>query len=224
MRRVNVVGTSATGKSTMATALAERLGVPCIELDALHWGPNWTEAPDAVFRERVAAAIAGDGWVVDGNYARAGPRLGRPDTVVWLDYPFRTVLGRYLRRTARRIARREELWAGNRERLQTQLFSRDSLLLWILTTYRVRRREYPEQLAAHPQLTAVRLRSPREARRWLADVPSSAQPRCSGAGPLPLAAVGEVLALPDRQPFLDRLDDEPIRLVGLGPMGRRPRR
>ena len=171
MRRINVVGTSASGKSTMATALAERLRVPCIELDALHWGPNWTEAPVELFRERVAAAIAGDGWVVDGNYARARDLVwARADTVVWLDYPLRTVLGRFVRRTARRIARREELWSGNREQLRTQLLSRDSLLLWILTTYRARRREYPSLLAAHPQVTAVRLRSPCEARRWLADV------------------------------------------------------
>ena len=155
----------------MARALAERLHVPCIELDALHWGPSWTEAPVEVFRERVADAIAGDGWVVDGNYARARDLVwASADTVVWLDYPLRTVLGRFVRRTVRRIARREELWSGNQERLRTQLFSRDSLLLWILTTYRARRREYPSLLAAHPQLAAVRLRSPREARRWLAGI------------------------------------------------------
>ena len=171
MRRINVVGTSASGKSTMAAALAERLGVPCIELDALHWGPNWTEAPVEVFRERVEAAIAGDDWVVDGNYARARDLVwAKADTVVWLDFPLRTVLARFVRRTARRIGHRQELWAGNRERLRTQLFSRDSLLLWILTTYRARRREYPSLLAEHPQITAVRLRSPGEARRWLAGV------------------------------------------------------
>ncbi|MBA3687672.1 MAG: hypothetical protein H0W81_02365 [Chloroflexi bacterium] len=46
-------------------------------------------------------------------------------------------------------ARREELWSGNRERLSTQLFSRE-LLLWILSTYRRHRREYPTLLALGP--------------------------------------------------------------------------
>ncbi|HEY7847048.1 MAG TPA: hypothetical protein VIC83_02515, partial [Candidatus Limnocylindria bacterium] len=67
-RRINVVGTSASGKTTFARALAARLAVPWVELDALHWEAGWTEADDAVMRERVRRAIAGDGWVVDGNY------------------------------------------------------------------------------------------------------------------------------------------------------------
>ena len=41
-RRVNVVGTSASGKTTFARALAERLGVRHVELDALHWQSGWT--------------------------------------------------------------------------------------------------------------------------------------------------------------------------------------
>jgi adenylate kinase family enzyme len=171
MRRINVVGTSATGKSTFAIKLAERLGVPCVELDELHWEPGWTEAPEAVFRGRVAAATDGGDWVVDGNYSSVRDLVwARADTVVWLDYPLPTILRRFLRRTVRRIARREELWAGNRERLATQFFSRDSLLMWILSTYRRRRREYPRLLAEHPNLSAVPLRSPAEAARWLAGV------------------------------------------------------
>ena len=167
-RRINVVGTSAVGKSTLATRLAAQLQVPYIELDALHWEPNWTEAPSEVLRGRVQEAIAGDGWVVDGNYAKVRDLVwARVEAVVWLDLPLRTILWRYLRRTSRRVARREELWAGNRERLGTHLFSRDSLLWWILTTYRRRRAEYPPLLAARPDLLAVRLRSARAAERWL---------------------------------------------------------
>ena len=170
-RRINVVGTSAVGKTSMAAALAALLEVPHVELDALHWEPNWTEAPDHVLRERVRAAIAGDRWVVDGNYSKVRDLLWeRAEAVVWLDLPLRTVLWRYARRTVRRIARREELWSGNRERLSTHLFTHDSLLWWILTTYRKRRREYPPLLAARPELAAIRLRSGRAADSWLADV------------------------------------------------------
>jgi hypothetical protein len=48
------------------------------------------------------------------------------------------------------------------------LLSRDSLLWWILSTYRRRQREYPPLLAANPRLAAVRLRSAGEADAWLA--------------------------------------------------------
>ena len=170
-RRINVVGTSSVGKSTLAASIAELLRVPHVELDALHWEPNWTEAPREVLRERLRTAIAGDGWVVDGNYAMVRDLVwARAEAVVWLDLPLRTILWRYLRRTLRRVARREELWGGNRERLSMHLFSRDSLLWWILTTYHRRRREYPPLLAARPDLLAVRLRSGRAADRWLADL------------------------------------------------------
>ena len=43
MARVVVIGTSCAGKTTFARALARILTFPHIELDALHWLPNWTE-------------------------------------------------------------------------------------------------------------------------------------------------------------------------------------
>ncbi len=69
-RTIVVKGTSGAGKSTFAAELASRLGLPYIELDALHWGPNWSAATPDEFRTRVEAVLAAmpDGWVVDGNY------------------------------------------------------------------------------------------------------------------------------------------------------------
>lgn len=53
-RRIAVVGASGSGKTTFARRLAERLGIPHIELDAIHWGPDWTPARDDDFRARTA--------------------------------------------------------------------------------------------------------------------------------------------------------------------------
>jgi adenylate kinase family enzyme len=169
-RRINVVGTSAVGKTTFARSMASRLGVPHVELDALHWGPGWTNAPQDVMRERVQRAVEADAWVVDGNYSVVRDLVwDRAQAVIWLDYPLRTVLWRYAARTRRRLRSQEELWpgTGNREKLSMHLLQRDGLLWWILSTYRRRRRDYPPLLAARPDLAAVRLRSPRDADRWL---------------------------------------------------------
>ncbi|HEY6053697.1 MAG TPA: AAA family ATPase, partial [Gaiellaceae bacterium] len=91
MRRVSVAGISGSGKSTVARALAERLGVPYVELDALNHGPSWTEATPEELRARVEAAFAAapDGWVADGNYeSKLGDLVvSRADTFVWLDPP-----------------------------------------------------------------------------------------------------------------------------------------
>ena len=68
--RVAVVGTSCSGKTTLAKTLAARLGATHLELDAVHWEPNWQSAPDEEFRLAVSEALSGDRWVVDGNYGK----------------------------------------------------------------------------------------------------------------------------------------------------------
>jgi len=139
LRRVEVIGPSCSGKSTTARRLAEILGVPYIELDALHHDAGWTEAPEEVLQERVRAALdaAPDGWVVDGNYfGKLGTLvLDAADTIVWLDIPYRTAIRRVLWRTFRRALSRVELWNGNRESFRLA-FSRDSIVLWVLRTHR----------------------------------------------------------------------------------------
>jgi adenylate kinase family enzyme len=172
-RRISVVGTCGAGKTTVARALAERLGLVNVELDALSWGPDWRMRPDDVFRAAVAAAAAGDRWVIDGNYSKVRNTVwARADTVVWLNYSFPRVFTRLLWRTLRRAFTREVLWHGNRESLRTSFLSRESILLWAIKTHRRRQREYPELLALseYECLHVVRLRSPRETRRWLRTV------------------------------------------------------
>jgi adenylate kinase family enzyme len=57
--RVVVVGTSCAGKSTFAQSLAAARGCAFIELDDLHWSPDWTPRPPAAFLQSVEAAAAG---------------------------------------------------------------------------------------------------------------------------------------------------------------------
>lgn len=168
------MGPSGSGKTTFARTLAMRLGVPHIELDGLYWDPNWTKVDNDTFRARVDAATSSDGWVADGNYSRSQDIvLRRADTVVWLDLPLRTCLARILRRTARRAQTQEELWSGSREGWRRH-FTRDSLVWWLVTTYREKRRRY-EALFFGPQrefphLRVWRFRSVAEAEAWLSGV------------------------------------------------------
>jgi adenylate kinase family enzyme len=169
LRRVNVKGISGSGKSTFARALAGRLGVPYVELDALHHGPDWTEASAEELQARVREAMdaAPDGWVIDGNYeSKLGETvLAAADTIVWLDLPLWLTLRRLWRRTHTRIRDGVLLWNDNRESWRTAVLGRDSLFVWAVRTYFRHRREWPRRFAGDPRF--VRLRSDDEARRWL---------------------------------------------------------
>lgn len=179
-QRMVVTGTTGSGKTTLARQLAQHLGIPLVELDALHWEPNWTEAPQDLFRERVAQAVSGDVWVVDGNYSAIRDIVwSRARTIVWLDYSLGVIMAQLARRTVRRVFTREELWNGNRERFRTQFLSRDSLFLWALQTYWRRRRDFPVlfRKAEYAHLAVVRLPDPEATSEWLGSFTRSVAPR-----------------------------------------------
>ena len=131
--RIAVHGPSGSGKTTLAVTLAERLGLPPTELDAHFHQPGWTRLDTGSFRERVARVVAGDRWVVDGNYHQVRDLVwARADLVVLFDLPRRTVMRRLVGRTVTRAAVGRELWNGNRESFRN-LLSTDperNVVLW----------------------------------------------------------------------------------------------
>jgi len=170
MRRVLVIGSSCAGKTTFARRIAGVLDVPHVELDALHWGPNWTERPTDELEEAVRARTSGGAWVVDGNYSKMRDVLWPEATdAVWLNYPFPLVFGRSLRRTLTRAFTGEELFDGCRESFRTSFFSRDSILWWVITSFQRRRREYEELFRAgrFPELRLTELRRPGDAEAFV---------------------------------------------------------
>src|SRR3954452_5216421 len=190
MRRVWVIGISGSGKTTLAAELARRLGVPHIELDALHHGPDWAEPDLEQFRADVAGVVAGDGWGVDGGYPRELRALGPPagGTLIWLDLPLHVSMLRTTRRSLGRVLRRTELWNGNRETLRGLFWGRESLLRWSVTQHRVYERSLPE-LFASPGCAGKRIlprSSARSGRAWLAPISGCPLPVLGLRAPQPL--------------------------------------
>lgn len=165
--RISVIGTSGAGKSTFARRLAEAIGAPYVELDAINWQPGWRDLnthDSAEFRRRVAEAAAAEAWVSDGNYSGVQDLvLARATHLVWLDYSRWVVMGRVLRRSLVRAMTGRELWTGtgNREEFGRWL-SKEHPIRWAWDTYDDRRRRF-EVLFADPALEDVakhRLRHP----------------------------------------------------------------
>lgn len=177
MRRVSVVGTSGAGKSRLAQALAQRLAVPYVELDALMHQPGWAPRPDSEFMDEVEQATSQSGWVVDGNYMRfviEGPVWKRADTVVWLDFPRLTVMRRLFLRTLRRAVTREKLWNGNREPLSNFLLfdPKKSIIAFAWVKHDEFGQRYEAALSdpMWRDITFIRLRSPAKVRSWLESI------------------------------------------------------
>ncbi|MEQ9003114.1 MAG: hypothetical protein RIE74_06070 [Pseudomonadales bacterium] len=155
MRRIHVMGNSASGKSTLGARLADMLDVPFVELDALNWLPNWVglNATDPeTFDRRLRDATAGDGWVAAGSYTTFSQRAfwDRLQVVIWLDLPRWLVLWRMFRRSWRRWRTRELLWGTNYEQFWPQFFvwrKSESLLWWIWTQHHRKRRDMLRMMA-----------------------------------------------------------------------------
>jgi adenylate kinase family enzyme len=171
MQRINVKGGSGSGKTTVARAVAGRLGLPYLELDALNHGPNWTEASAAELQDAVRGfmSAAADGWVIDGNYEQklGALVLDAADTIVWLDLPLLIKLRRLSRRTRARIRGHVKLWNDNVETWRNAVWGRESLFAWAIRSHFRNRRHWPVRLGP----SVVRLRSEAEIREWLARLP-----------------------------------------------------
>lgn len=173
MDRIMVVGTSCSGKTTLARSIAESMGIPHVELDALYWGPNWTTRSIHEFREAVADRIRAERWVVDGNYSKVRDMvLARATDVIWLNYAFPIVFGRAILRTSRRIVSREELYGGNRETFRDALLNRDGIPWWVMRTYCRNRRDYRKlfRTGRESGIRLTELRRPAEAAQLLRSI------------------------------------------------------
>jgi adenylate kinase family enzyme len=173
MKRVAVVGTTGSGKTTFAAKLAARLDVPHIELDAIYHQPNWTPLSEEEFRRGVAEVVTADGWVADGNYSKVRDLVWETaDTVVVLAYTRALVTRRVVARTFVRMWRRQELWNGNRERWRNllSLNPERNIILWSWHTYNKNHQRYLEAVSdpefAH--LKFHRFVHPQEADEFLA--------------------------------------------------------
>jgi adenylate kinase family enzyme len=164
LNRVLVIGPGGAGKSVFAVRLAERTGLPLLHLDMLYWQPGWVEPTKDEWSAQVERLVAGERWIMDGNYGGTlTRRLAACDTAIFLDASRWLCLWRVIkRRWMHRGRARPNMTPGCDERLSAEF-------LWWIWTYPSRRR--PKILRMLGELragqTAVILRGPREIEHFL---------------------------------------------------------
>lgn len=176
MKRLMIIGGSATGKSTLARVVGNKLNLPVVHLDRHYWSPGWVATEATEWRRRVAELAAGDAWVMDGNYfSTLDLRLPRAQALVWLDLPRRIYFPRAIRRLVSNYGRqREDVGPGCPERLDL-----DFLLGWV---WRYPTRSRPRTLKLVRDLAGAMpvavLSNPRQVAAFTAGLPASLDGRC----------------------------------------------
>lgn len=180
MPRILVVGSSCAGKSTLSQKLSNAMDIHYIQLDALQWLPGWTERDDPTFFDMLTEAVTShDDWVIDGNYSRTHHiSWPRAQVIVWLNYSYPRVVWRAITRTCRRVFTKERLYSDNIETFRRSFLSRDSILLWVLTTFHYRRRRYQDirKKNEYAHLTWIELRRPVPLESLISQIHNAAAP------------------------------------------------
>lgn len=170
LNRINVIGTSGSGKSTFSRELANRLNLPYIEMDALYWKDDWKFANDEELMENIRKITESEKWLLDGNYNRTQPiKWKNVQTIIWLDYPFYLVFYRVLKRSIARLFDKKTLWGtNNRESFQKSFLSKDSIIVWMWTSFPNMKKRYSKLFEKNTKdWQLIRLTSPAMAKQFL---------------------------------------------------------
>lgn len=169
MQRVLVIGPCGAGKSTLASALSCRLGLPLFHMDQLNWQPGWIESSKGEISAKLRGIVGTDHWLIDGTYGGTlSLRLDRADTVVYLDFPISLCFLRLLKRIWMYRGRsRPDMTEDCPERF-------DLAFLF----YLIRRNSGPRiRMEAHligHEAKIIRLRKPDQVQRWMDSLPAVA--------------------------------------------------
>lgn len=165
MNRVLVIGPCGSGKSTLAPRLGAMLDLPVHHIDQLNWHPGWIEGTKEELREKLRAIVAGERWLIDGNYGGTlDERLPRADTIVYLDFPIRLCLWRLMRRIrALNGVSRPDMPEDCPERFDLAFF-------FYLATWNFGPRPRTEAKLIGYEEKIIRLKSPKELDAWLKSV------------------------------------------------------
>lgn len=164
MKRLLVIGSGGSGKSTFAKQLGDLLNIEVKHLDKLYWRPGWQETAKDEWLEKVKELTSAESWIMDGNYSGTlEVRARQSDTIVFLDLPRLLCLWRITKRRLLYGGRsRPDMAEGCPEQLSW------GFIRWVWSYSRESRPIVVKLLREHSETKKiVWLRSRKDVRRFL---------------------------------------------------------
>lgn len=167
MKRIFIIGVSGSGKTTLAEKVAKKLKVKHLDKDDAYWLPGWIKRDTKEHDKIIDKFTKQDKWVISGNTSDlSSPIWKRCDAVIWLDYGILRCCYRSIIRTIRRVRDSEKCCGGNYESI-SRFFSKNSILIWSITSFRKRQKVYGEFFSRPDNKKQyIRLESPKDTESW----------------------------------------------------------
>lgn len=141
--KIIIVGCSCTGKTSTGRLIEKELGLPHTDIDDLFWKPDWNGSTDEELSSKLEEVTSKEKWCLVGNYGRTNHiTWPKADLIVWLNFPFPVVFRQSLYRTLKRIYTGEDICNGNKETFFKQFFTRESIIWWVIKTYKTNFERY----------------------------------------------------------------------------------
>ena len=98
-KRILVIGSSGSGKTSLTRHLGQALNIEPIHLDAHFWKPGWVSTPQDEWRQTVVSLAGRESWIMDGTYeSTLDLRVPAADTLIVLERSRLTCLWRVVKR------------------------------------------------------------------------------------------------------------------------------
>lgn len=165
-KKILIVGSPGSGKSTFSKKLGTVTNLPVIHLDKEYWLPNWTVPEKQDWLKKLEKIIDEDAWILDGTYLDTlDMRLRKADLVIFLDYKRLLCVNSTIKRELKKKnKRRDDMGIGCIEKLDFKFIN------WVWKFPKVSRPKLLKILSEYPKIKVITFKTRKESKKYLEEI------------------------------------------------------